>query len=87
MKNKYDYGDYVEFTLGGDDEKVYEGCIEIVDRMGTFLNPGKPSYDIYSCLDNIFYKHVGEDLIIRWVREAEDKEKLWYQYSDRLPKN
>ena len=56
---KYKYGDKVKFKLEGKD---YEGTIYIIDKYGTFENPGKTSYDILSERNGVetLFKHIPE---------------------------
>ena len=72
-KDKFTYGDIVEFMLLHDIKKT--GCIEIIDANGTFFRPGVPSYDIYNAEEEMLYKHIPEECVIRKIRD--DKPEEW----------
>ena len=61
-KPKYKEGDVVTFQLGS---LKKTGTIEIIDAFGTFEDNSDVSYDIMVTEENIFYKHIREDFIIK----------------------
>ena len=69
----YNLGDYVEFSIG---EETKCGSIEIIDRFGTLGQKEEPSYDILNVGENIFYKHIRESWITKYLRKATDEERL-----------
>ena len=84
-KPKYTYGDIVKFKY----DKEKQGVIAIVDANGTWLNPGKPSYDILVKNDILFkgentsvkdekilYKHIAEEFVIEKVGSVPEEE-IW----------
>lgn len=79
-KPKYTYGDIVKFQFGQytDEKIVYtkEGIVAIVDANGTWLNPGKPSYDILVKDENILYKHIAEEFVIEKIGSVPEEE-IW----------
>lgn len=92
-KPKYTYGDIVKFQFGQytDEKIVYtkEGIVAIVDANGTWLNPGKPSYDILVKNDILFkgenttvkdekilYKHIAEEFVIEKIGSVPEEE-IW----------
>ena len=55
-------GDRVTFRCG---DEIKEGAVCIVDAHGTFEQPGVPSYDILVEEENMLYKHVSHEMIIK----------------------
>lgn len=60
MKNIYDYGDKVSFSIDGIE---LVGTVEIIDRFGCFFDNSQPYYDIYIKSQNLLVKHIGESAL------------------------
>lgn len=82
---KYKCGDKVLFHIPRQvtwDGKVIreegdiEGVVEIVDEFGTFEQHEEPSYDIYRKEDKMFYKHVRQSSVVKYLGLASEDERL-----------
>lgn len=59
---KYKYGDIVRFNIKNE---VITGKVYIIDKYGTFEDNSDVSYDILDETNNILYKHIREDKVVK----------------------